>query len=177
MRRIQVINNQGEHTYDLLQRSGVLRLNQDRDLSKQSFSWENFGTLSQQGIRRIFVAQLLLPYANLRCNPEQMKALKLPASGDWACLPQGSGKVERIIRNEPREIGVDKYQVVFGTHRWKWDDPLWLKLGLKAPEERKFRALLKYDAFVQKWSLAAVDYADRDQDFTTDNVGKFVTSR
>jgi hypothetical protein len=170
-----VVDNRGEQMYDLLRRSGILDLQQNRDLSKESFSWDNFARLSQQDTRRTFVALLTPAYRSLLCNTERARILKLPSSAEYACLPQGYGQVEAIVRNKSREIGADRFQLVFGTHRWKWD-PLWITLGQGGPEERKFRALLRYDDFSKKWSLAAIDEAEREQDFVTDTVGTLLTT-
>jgi len=167
-----VVSPHREPAYDNLRQSGTIRLDRDRDFSKAAFSWENFGKLSQDGIRRVFEARLQPAHAGLRCGKEQMKALALPG-GEYACLALGRGEALSIVRDDTREIGIDKYRIIFGTFRWH-------AAAAAKPSETpsvtngKFRALLRFDYFANDWVVAAEDRARDEHEFFSNEVEKFI---
>lgn len=72
----------------------------------------------------------------------------------------GGYEIEKIVSNEAVDMNGDKYRVVLGTHVFQ-GRPEFLDVMAQAGEptfrDRRFRALLKYDAFDSKWKLQIAD--------------------
>lgn len=104
----------------------------------------------------------------------------LPQREGWLIISEGKFQIDTIIRNEPRQKGVDDYRVIMLTYSAQWTPEVkrareivvTLIKGAKAgvAEKRKAIVLLKYDPFKAAWIQIASDLADQDKDFDSKNV-------
>jgi hypothetical protein len=94
----------------------------------------------------------------------------------FAAFQCGEYRVETIISNQPLQIYGDKsarYRAVLGTHVFELKPEfreMCLAHGESDPRERRFRALLKHDPLLDKWSLEVSDVGPREADFESSNV-------
>lgn len=94
-------------------------------------------------------------------------------------VPIGTAKVEEIVSNELYSGSTEQYRVVQGTHTWELDQDLAAAYAEargtdSLGRERKFRALLVFDAFEKKWKYLMADFGPRTGQFTSDNVEQAV---
>ena len=94
-------------------------------------------------------------------------------------VPTGTAKVEEIVSNELYSGSTEQYRVVQGTHTWDLDPDLAATYAEargtdSLGRERKFRALLVFDAFEKKWKYLVADFGPRTGQFTSDNVEQAV---
>ena len=89
-------------------------------------------------------------------------------------------KVDDLIKNEVRVIGVHTYRILMGTYVSSWT-PAFLNFcrannGCAAAEKGKFIVLVKLNDFTQRWNVVAWDIADFNHEFTTRNVDQQLLS-
>ncbi len=87
----------------------------------------------------------------------------------------GTFKVNRVVKNDLYKKGVNDYRVIFLTYTASWN-ALYRKImqlrGVILSDDRKAIALLKFDAFNNKWVIVAADIGDADREFQTNNVAR-----
>lgn len=89
-------------------------------------------------------------------------------------------KVDDLIKNEVRVIGVHTYRILMGTYVSSWT-PVFLNFcrannGCAAAEKGKFIVLVRLNDFTQRWNVVAWDIADFNQEFTTRNIDQQLLS-
>lgn len=112
-------------------------------------------------------------------------------------LTRGTISVTRIVRNEEIKRGADEFRLVFFTYKSNFD-PTYHELFSRARRladqnssacvprcfippvmktDRKGKVLLKRDAFKSIWTATHNDLTNEDEEFWTDNVDTFLSSR
>ncbi len=150
-----------------LSQAGLITLAVDRDYENYkkggSFSWDQW----QQQTQGAVIAKISLSPTKTGLEFQSL------GNPEWLQLPMGSFKVSDILQNEKREKGVNTYRIVMAKYNADWN-PLFKKFmelsGQKAETKRKAMALLKWDMFNSTWIAIALDIADADQEFSTNNV-------
>lgn len=93
----------------------------------------------------------------------------------WLVIKAGIYRVDEIVKNEARQKGVDNYRIIMATYTAKWTpefkDAMEMT-GLKLSEKRKMAMLIKFDPFSSTWKNVAIDLANREEDFSTNNVSR-----
>lgn len=89
-------------------------------------------------------------------------------------------KVEDLIKNEERVIGVHTYRILMGTYVSSWT-PAFLNFcradnACPSAEKGKFIVLVKLNDFTGRWILVAWDVTDFNHEFTTRNVDQQLLS-
>jgi hypothetical protein len=89
-------------------------------------------------------------------------------------------KVDDLIKNEERVIGVHTYRILMGTYVSSWT-PAFLNFcrasnACASAQKGKFIVLVKLNDFTQRWNVVAWDVADFDHEFTTRNVDQQLIS-
>ena len=89
-------------------------------------------------------------------------------------------KVDNLIKNEERVIGVYTYRILMGTYVSSWT-PVFLNFcradnECASAEKGKFIVLVKLNDFTQRWNIVAWDVADFNHEFTTRNVDQQLLS-
>jgi hypothetical protein len=88
----------------------------------------------------------------------------------------GEYQVKKIILNKPLQIYGENsrtYRTVLGTHVFESKPEVrevCPRHGEPETRERHFRALLKHDPILNRWSLEASDVGPREFDFESENV-------
>lgn len=98
-----------------------------------------------------------------------------PQKDGYLVLRQGTFRVDKIIRNELKQEGIDYYRILMATYTAAWTPELkqFNEIrGNKLSEKRKVMLLIKYDSFSATWKGVAADLANQDEDFKTNNVQK-----
>jgi hypothetical protein len=96
-----------------------------------------------------------------------------PGTRQAICVPQGQGNVTRVVTNELISKPPINYRLIRGENTWQWH-PLIVKVfqfkaeANKEPKsvlstERKFASLWKYDDFTNKWTVADIRFANRNE--------------
>lgn len=91
----------------------------------------------------------------------------------------GTFSVTDIVKNEQKNDGVTEYRVVMLKYHAKWTAEMlaWAQVfGASIKEKRKAMVLLKYDPFASKWTLRAIDIANEDEEFTTEEVSSIIST-
>ena len=151
------------HAYEVLRQQNAVVISSNTDLtSSNNFSWNNWFSLTQQGVVRKLTVALTSPDdKKLRCPDALLKRL---GTEKLICIEGGSGSVQEIVRSQKFQIGTTKCWLVMGNHRWKWSET-----GRKirdrqrkvTEESMKFMAIFQYEDFTKEWQLSLVDYAPR----------------
>jgi hypothetical protein len=89
-------------------------------------------------------------------------------------------KVDDLIKNEERVIGVHTYRILMRSYVSSWT-PAFLNFcrannACAAAEKGKFIVLVKLNDFTQRWNVVAWDVADFNHEFTTRNVDQQLLS-
>ena len=154
--------------YRALANKGLLKLENDRDLSGNFTGWNDFFALTQSGVQRTSTVVLTPEGAKIGTVHQVANT-----EGKFVTFIFGGYRIEKIVSNEAVDMNGDKYRVVLGTHVFEVR-PEFLDVMTQAGEptfrDRRFRALLKYDAFDSKWKLQISDVGPRDVDFQSQNV-------
>lgn len=154
--------------YRALASKGLLKLENERDLSGNFTGWNDFFALTQAGVQRT---------ATVVLTPEGAQLGTVQPVGNtgekFVTFVYGGYQIEKIVSNEAVDVNGEKYRVVMGTHVFE-PKPQFLDAMAASGEptfrDRRFRALLKYDVFESKWKQQIVDVGARESDFQTQNV-------
>lgn len=154
--------------YRSVTEKGLLRLDDERDLSGSFTGWNDFFALTQSGVQRT---------ATVALTDQGAKLGSVRKVGDtereFVTFVVGTYRIDKIVSNEAVDLNGEKFRVVLGTHffdvKTEYGDAL---AAAKVPtyRDRRFRALLKYDAFESKWKLRVADVGPREVDFQSQNV-------
>jgi hypothetical protein len=89
-------------------------------------------------------------------------------------------KVDDLIKNEERVIGVHTYRILMGTFVSSWTraflDFCRANNACASAEKGKFIVLVKLNDFTQRWNVVAWDVADFNHEFPTHNVDQQLLS-
>lgn len=152
--------------YKVLDRLGVIAITKMEVLSQRRFNWEDFRNMALGGKAELTVR------AGEKGLDLQRRA-NVRAEDGWLIIPQGTFKIEKIVRNEEQKKVVDYYRVVMGTFTASWTAEYReyaSSMGRQLSDKRKFKVLYAYDAFTSKWKIVAWDYANLDEEFHTNYV-------
>jgi len=155
------------HAYEVLRQQKVIVISSNTDLtSNNNFSWNNWFSLTQQGVVRKLTVTLASPEdKKLRCPDTLLKRL---GTYKLICIDTGSGSVQEVVRSQKFQIGTTKCWLIMGNHRWKWSDTerkVRVAQGKVTDENMKFMVIAQYEDFTKKWQLALLDYAPRTGQF------------
>ncbi|HLC41044.1 MAG TPA: hypothetical protein VJO34_05390 [Methylomirabilota bacterium] len=96
---------------------------------------------------------------------------------EFVRFPYGSFRVIRIVKNEGMRAAGEDFRTILFLFDATWD-PLYKRYAELTSEvlseKRKGRVLLRYDPFASNWVWDAQDYANAEEEFSTDNVPKAV---
>lgn len=159
--------------YRVYANKGFITIANERDLTNGSAGQSDVAQLIQSGIRRT---------AHIELTAKGRAAGEVNIVGntlEQLLLPLGHAHIEEVVANDSLMIGADHYRVVMGTHTYEVPDDVKgayeQTLGDHLGRERRFRALLKCDAFTRKWRYMTADIGPRDGDFSTDVVNRVLT--
>lgn len=93
-------------------------------------------------------------------------------------FPMYTPRFGKLVSHEVQTRGANKYLIARLTSSLEWTD-----VGFQSHQAMKMNTwrnvkvimLLKYDAFSDKWILAARDVAEANGDFTTNNVDRYLS--
>ncbi|MGK2962003.1 MAG: ankyrin repeat domain-containing protein [Gemmatimonadaceae bacterium] len=157
--------------YRALAAEGYLTISDERSLTGAFTGWGDFYQLTQRGVQRT---------ASISVTEKGRENGELRSVGqiEVAFFSIGSAQIEEIVANDTLTIGADRYRVVLGTHTF---EPVpWLREALREarndtlPRERRFKALLKYDAFSKTWGYLVSDIGSRAVGFATSEVDQAI---
>lgn len=154
--------------FEECEKLGLVKITLTKDLSKEFKGWNDWMKLTA-GVRGSIVVE-----ATDRGRSHEESSDEVVPS-DFLRLPAGEFVVQGIVSNEEKSAGMDKYRVVLGKHRVDLSFELYRlysRLGVPAKKEGKFAVLLKYDPFDDSWSIVAQDLANREEEFSTENVNQ-----
>ena len=152
--------------YRAFAQKGFISLSDERDLTSNFGGWDDWFQLSQAGVRR--TAKVVLTDAGRAAGD-----LKESGSRQVLWVGLGRAEVSEIVADDSMNSGVDRYRIVMGLHTF--DIPEDLRAAYQQAvdtlgQERRFKALLKYDPFEKQWRIEAADYSNRHDDFATHTV-------
>jgi len=167
----------------ILAKLGVVNISRPQDLSRQFTNWNDWFATTQQGVAtRLTVSATRDINKYTQCSEGQRTwVAKTFAYGEqsFVCFPVGELSIERIVSNEARVVAADHYAIVMGTYALELT-PLMRSFfslaGQQPTNKKKFMAALKFDPFEGSWVIRALDQADREQEFKTQNVNALLTN-
>ena len=157
--------------YEAFAREGIISMTQ-RDLSKDFTGFGDFFELSQNGIRK--TAQVTLTEKGRASG-----AIQKFGETSVLTLKPVTYKVSRIVADESVNTVAYKLRIVQGVQEIQIPEFLreaWAKVYGYSAGERKFKVLLKFDPFDEKWKVfvdgseAVQDFAAVNAEFNTHNV-------
>lgn len=173
--------------YQLFESKGFLMLTDDQESPEGFSGWNNFLAETQYGIK-------VKRTATVQLTPKGTRLGNVSADHKSVRFKMGVYDVDKVVSNEPADIGTEKYRVVMGTRLFhpsaefrdvliRADNGDWkMSAGrtgttLTFWRESHFRALLKYNPFESKWKPAlgtdgekVADFCPPDKDFTSHRV-------
>jgi hypothetical protein len=139
--------------------------------SGKTFSWGNFSQMGAEGIQSKIVVQLTEKGQRIAGDNGSYK------TNGFVNVSEGTFTINDVVKNEEKNDGVDEYRVLMLKYNAAWT-PEYLTVaqtfGTALKEKRKAMILLKYDPFAKKWVIRALDIANEDEDFKTQNVSSSV---
>lgn len=167
----------------LLAKLGVVKISQSQDLSKEFTNWNDWFAMTQQGVAvRIAVTRTPAIKDYPQCSSSQRtwveKNFNL-GKQDFVCFPVGELTVDKIVSNEIRTVGADHYAIVMGTYSQELTPAMksfFALAGQTPASQKKFVTALKFDPFTDGWVIKALDQADRQQEFKTENVNRLLAA-
>ena len=151
---------------------GYITISDERET--KNGGWDAFFQMTQNGV---------LKTARVTITPLGRQNGEVETTGkvEQLWLSAGTAKIERIVSSESYQVGSEKYRVVQGLHTWDVDPELAsayteARGNNTMGRERKFRALLVYDAFGKQWKHLGADVGPREGQFTTNQVDQAVMS-
>lgn len=155
------------HSYEVLREQNAITISSNVDLtSNNNFSWNNFFSLTQQGVvRKLTVNVAPSEEKQLRC-PDAVR--KQAGTETLICIDAGSGAVQEIVRSQKFQSDIKKCWLMMGNHSWKWSNTarkIRGRQGKVTDENMKFMAIAEYEDFAKKWNITLVDYAPRSGSF------------
>lgn len=146
----------------------------DNERETKNGGWDAFFQMTQNGV---------LKTARVTITPLGRQNGEIETAGKVEQLWLGTGttKIEQIVSSESYQVGSEKYRVAQDTHTWDVDPELAAAYAEASSNdtmgrERKFRALLVYDAFGKQWKHLGTDFGLREGQFTTNQVDQAVMS-
>ena len=153
--------------YEVLRQQNAITISSNTDLtSNNNFSWNNWLSLTQEGVIRKMKVNLVSPQENRFQCPEALR--KRLGTEKIICVGTGSGQVQEIVRSQKFQIGTKRLWLIMGNHRWKWSDTeRKIRDAQKkvSVENMKFMAIAEYEDFTKKWEIGMADYAPRSEPF------------
>jgi hypothetical protein len=153
--------------------AGVLEIAGDRDLTRDFTGWNDFLSLSQNGVRRV---------ATIKVTAKGRRIAQIVNDQVVLLRPPVKYQVDTVVSNEALRIGADPYRIAIGLFTRTMDSTdnvakAWMAIyGDSFGDKRRFRVLLKFDIIAKSWGVSALDVGAASYDFPTDNVGKRVAS-
>jgi hypothetical protein len=85
-------------------------------------------------------------------------------------------KRENVVKNEEHVMGVSKYDILMGTYTAEPTPTFrnFCQAYKNCSNKGKFKVLLKLDEFANRWNIVTWDFADINNEFTTQNVDQQV---
>ena len=100
--------------------------------------------------------------------------------GTTLSITLAMSKVDDLIKNEDRVIGVHTYRILMGTYVSSWTraflDFCRANNACASAEKGKFIVLVKLNDFTQRWNVVAWDVADVNHEFATHSVDQQLLS-
>lgn len=162
-------------TYKAFERLGLISIEEDRGFrdhkSGKKFSWGDYNQQFSGVIDKIVVR-------DTSKGKDIAQQGGLPQKNGWLTIKQGMFYVEGIVRNEALRRGTYDYRLTMATYVARWTPEYKQAVemsGRRILDERKAMLLFKYDPFDSKWVIVASDYANRSEEFTTDNVSRAIS--
>ena len=89
-------------------------------------------------------------------------------------------KTDNVVKKEERVMGVSKYNILMVTYTAEWTSTFrkfcQVNSACTLVDKGKFKVLLKFDEFTDRWNIVTWDSADMDHEFATQNVDQQVRS-
>lgn len=149
--------------YKAVEKMGLVKIENDRDLTGQFSGWNDFMALTQKGVQRL---------ATISLTTEGQRTGNV--RDHFVTFVGGSYVVENIVSNEAVESTGEKYRVVSATYRLdlkpEWREA-WVAEGHGDYPDRRIRILLQYDQFAAKWGPTTIfDRGPRELGFSSEAV-------
>lgn len=154
-----------------LAKKGLLRIDNDRDLSGKFTGWDDFLALTQSGVQRVASVALTPEGAKLG-TLERVEGADKTIS-EYVTFVLGRATVENVVSNESVEVADGKYRVVMATYSFDLLPEfreVYTQSGFQYYRDSRIRALLKWDPFKSEWESQGYDIGPRDGDFTSEYV-------
>ncbi|HVL69458.1 MAG TPA: peptidylprolyl isomerase [Vicinamibacterales bacterium] len=152
--------------YRAMADGGLLALFDERDLSGSFTGWGDFLALTQAGVQRTATV-------GLTPKGQALGSVHKVSGCDLVTFVIGGHRISAIVSNEPLEVNGERFRIVQGTHVFdikpEFRDVL-AAAGEPTFSDRRFRALLKFDAFDSRWKLQVADVGPREIDFQSQQV-------
>jgi hypothetical protein len=153
-------------SYKAWEEVGLIKINLVKDLTARFSGWDDWNKQFLDGVQSV-----------VRIEPtDKGLPMKKEEEGElppYLQIPRGDFVVDEIIKKAPLRLGVDDYEVVWGTHTVNYTPEAlsyYEKFEVEMKKDRKFKALLRFDPFKSDWKVIVEDIADLDQEFPTDNI-------
>ena len=153
--------------YDAFAKNGLLKLENERQLTGEFSGWNDFLASTQFGISRVATFSLTdLGAKRSHVGSEENRRREVTFS-------IGHIQIKKIVSNEPIDVSGDKYRIVMGTVQADISKEMkdaWMAAGQPADGQQRFRALLKYDPFDATWQLQSLDMGNANAPFSSERV-------
>ncbi|MBI3767861.1 MAG: hypothetical protein HY271_05110 [Deltaproteobacteria bacterium] len=162
--------------YKAFEKAGVLSIKDDPEfreyLANKKFSWGNY---SQQlmGVENKIIVVVTPDGDRLA------KSSGITQREGILYLKDAVFRVDKVVKNEVRQIGVDDYRLIMASYSAQWVPEIKRAqefAGAPVSERMKLIALLKFDPFKSAWITVTIDKAAQDSEFTTNNVARVLAS-
>jgi len=110
---------------------------------------------------------------------ERAQQWGLPPRPGWFRVKHGSFHIDTIAKNEVQRKGTEEYRLVMATYKAQWTPEYKRKMeklsGIQLADDRKAVILFRYDPSQSAWVIVTWDAANREEEFTTNNVSKMLS--
>jgi hypothetical protein len=161
--------------YKALASMGLIKLDDERDLSAGFTGWSDWLVLTQNGVQR--TATVSLTAEGGRAG--EVSAVR-NSDRQIVSFRAGSYVIDDVVSNEEASGGVDRYRIVQASYRLSikqgWRD-VWIKAGKAEFPDGRVRIVLKYNPFDAKWQPTTIfDIGPMTGAFASENVPSGIAS-
>jgi hypothetical protein len=154
--------------YKIWERIGVIEIVTKSESSPGPFPWAELRSPREDVLERVVV------------TPASKAANYGFYLGTTLSITLAMSKVDDLIKNEDRVIGVHTYRILMGTYVSSWTraflDFCRANNACASAEKGKFIVLVKLNDFTQRWNVVAWDVADVNHEFATHSVDQQLLS-
>jgi len=156
---------------------GIIKISVVKDFESRDGDWGDHMARTLGGLKR----KILVEKTDVGAALAKKEGLEQTFTA-FAGFPKlvlrtsGTVTVDKIVKNEGKQIGIDNYRVIMAGYTEEWSPEYKHRqesvTGKKLSEKRKTIMLIKFDPFSSKWKLVTFDVANRGEDFSTNYVSR-----